>query len=195
MCPKLKYVKEMDMQYYTDIIIKPDAEIRLNVLLNRVYTNFHKVLCDLGLTTIGVSFPNYNITLGNILRLHGDEKDLSNLQNLNWIGVEKSCYTVSSVLSIPKESKFRNISRKQVTMSQSKLRRIAKRGTMSEVDIKTYKEKMFAQGLDSPYLELVSYSNGNKYRRYIEIGEILDRPIYGEFDQFGLSKIATVPWF
>jgi len=54
---------------------------------------------------------------------------------------------------------------------------------------------MFTQGLDNPYLELESGSNGHKHRRYIQFGELLDAPVKGEFDQFGLSKVATVPWF
>lgn len=54
---------------------------------------------------------------------------------------------------------------------------------------------MFSQGLDAPYLELQSASNGHRHRRYIEFGELLDAPVRGEFDSFGLSKTATVPWF
>ncbi|MBL1320922.1 MAG: type I-F CRISPR-associated endoribonuclease Cas6/Csy4 [Methylophaga sp.] len=32
-------------------------------------------------------------------------------------------------------------------------------------------------------------------RRYIHFGEFLEQPVLGEFDSFGLSKTATVPWF
>ena len=45
------------MNYYLNIFIKPDAEMRLNFLLNNIYTKLHKALCDLNLTNIGVSFP------------------------------------------------------------------------------------------------------------------------------------------
>jgi len=51
------------------------------------------------------------------------------------------------------------------------------------------------KGIPLPYLDLVSDSNGKRYRRFIQVGELLDRPVAGEFDQFGLSKTATVPWF
>ncbi|MDH5259604.1 MAG: type I-F CRISPR-associated endoribonuclease Cas6/Csy4, partial [Gammaproteobacteria bacterium] len=27
------------------------------------------------------------------------------------------------------------------------------------------------------------------------LGPLLDKPVEGRFDQFGLSKTATVPWF
>ncbi len=102
---------------------------------------------------------------------------------------------VSEIMLVPKNSKFRTASRKQTTMSQAKLRRIIKRESISKEETKRYKEKMFSKKLNEPYLELLSLSNRKKYRRYIEFGELLDQPVYGKFDQFGLSKTATVPWF
>ena len=102
---------------------------------------------------------------------------------------------ISSVMFVPEGSKFRTVSRKQATMSQAKLRRLMKRDSLSEDEIKQYKAKMFSRGLDNPYVELVSGSNGQRHRRYIEFGELLDQPVSGDFDQFGLSKTATVPWF
>ena len=67
--------------------------------------------------------------------------------------------------------------------------------SISEEETKAYKAKMFQQGMDNPYLELESGSNGYKHRRYIQFGELRSKPVEGEFDQFGLSKTATVPWF
>ena len=80
-------------------------------------------------------------------------------------------------------------------MTQAKFNRLLKRGSITEDEAKQYKAKMFTKGLDNPYLELQSHSNGHKHRRYIQFGELLDSPITGEFDQFGLSKTATIPWF
>jgi len=183
------------MNSYIDIEIKPDAEMRLNVLLNGIYAKLHKALHDLTSTNIGVSFPKYNNTLGNILRIHGEDTALHNLCRVNWIGNMSGYCKISEIKPVPIDSKFRTISRKQTTMSQSKLNRLLKRGSISEDEIKQYKAKMFAKGLDNPYVELESVSNGHKYRRYIEFGKLLDNPIAGEFDQFGLSKTATVPIF
>lgn len=183
------------MNYYVDILIKPDSEKRLNVLLNTIYTKLHKALHDRAAKNIGVSFPKYNVTLGNVLRIHGEKTVLDTLLSLNWIGGMSGYCEVSPVLSVPPGAKFRTVSRKQTTMSQSKLRRLIKRGSMSEDEIRQYKAKMFSKGLDNPYVELVSGSNGQKHRRYIEFGEVLDEPVFGKFNQFGLSKTATVPWF
>lgn len=195
MFPTLMCVREKTMDYYIDILIKPDSEMRLNVLLNTIYTKLHKALFDFNSKKIGVSFPKYNITLGNTLRIHGDEVALHDLQSLNWIGGMSGYYIVSEIKPIPSDAKFRIVSRKQATMSQSKLKRLIKRGSITENEIKQYKAKMFSKGLDNPYVELISSSNGHKHRRYIEFGKILDEPISGKFDTFGLSKTATIPWF
>ncbi len=76
-----------------------------------------------------------------------------------------------------------------------KLNRLIKRGTISKENIKAYKAKMFTKGLDNPYFELDSTSNEQLHRRYIQFSEVLSESVKGEFDHFGLSKTATVPWF
>ncbi len=183
------------MKSYIDIILSPDAEMPLNRLLNALYTKFHKALCDLNSKNIGISFPYYKATLGNLLRIHGSASDLEKLQQANWIGGMSGYCSISDILSVPDGSKFRTVSRKQTTMSQSKLNRLLKRGSITEDEVKNYKAKMFTKGLDNPYLELQSGSNGHRHRRYIQFGDIVDTPVSGEFDTFGLSKTATVPWF
>lgn len=202
------------MNHYFNITLLPDAELKVQVLMNAIFAKLHKLLCDKQSTAIGVSFPHYEmacksgnserlpsnfpqryVSLGNVLRIHGEESALNDLQGLNWLGGMSGYCKVSEIAAVPASTKFRRISRKQTTMSQSKLNRLIKRGSIPEDEIKQYKAKMFTKGLDNPYVELASGSNGHKHRRYIEFGEILDSPVAGEFDQFGLSKIATVPWF
>lgn len=183
------------MEHYVDIKVLPDEEISVTFLMNTIYTKLHKVLYDLSSTNIGVSFPKHKVTLGNVLRIHGEKSALYHFQSMDWMGGMMGYCAVSSIKHIPKDSKFRTVSRKQMTMSQSKLRRLMKRGSMSGSEIGQYKAKMLSQRLSEPYVELVSSSNGHRHRRYIAFGQLLDEPIAGEFDQFGLSKTATVPWF
>ena len=183
------------MDFYIDIQLKPDGEMPINRLLNTLYTKLHKALCDLKSTGIGVSFPAHKILLGNKIRMHGSSENLSELQKLSWIGGLIGYCHVSDILSIPADCQYRTVGRKQTTMSQAKLNRLLKRGSITEQEIKRYKAKMFSKGLDNPYLELVSGSSGQKHRRYLEFGELRQQPEIGYFDQFGLSKTATVPWF
>lgn len=183
------------MDHYIDVTIKPDAEIRENVLLNKVYTKFHKALFDLKTKSIAVSFPQYKVLLGRILRIHSDAAMLNDLQAVNWLGGLTGYCDISAITKIPVNCQYRIISRIQSNMTQAKLNRLIKRGSISTEEVKAYKAKMFTQSLDNPYLELDSGSNGHHHRRFIQFSNLLDKPNNGEFDSFGLSKQATVPWF
>lgn len=183
------------MEYFINIKIKPDAEMRENVLLNKIYTKLHKALFTLESTDIAVSFPNYNVKLGDVIRLHANQDRLAELQSMDWLGGLIGYCEISSMQSVPDSVRHRNISRIQSNMTTSKLKRLIKRGSISQAEIKSYKAKMFQLGLDNPYLELESSSNGHKHRRYLKFGEVSLQPKQGKFDYFGLSKNATVPWF
>lgn len=183
------------MDYYIDIKLNPDDEMRANVLMNKVYTKLHMVLFDSTAVDIGVSFPQWKVMLGRVLRIHGTVDSLATLKQANWLGGLAGYCNVSEMTPIPDNCQHRTINRKQSTMTQAKLNRLLKRGSITAEEVQEYKAKMFTKGLDNPYLELQSGSNGHKHRRYIEFGELQAKPIAGQFDQFGLSKTATIPWF
>lgn len=183
------------MNHYIDVVIKPDAEMRANVLLNKVYTKLHKALSEKATIDVGVSFPRYKVLLGNLLRIHGHEARLLELELIKWLGGLSGYCDVTAVQKIPEKTAYRTISRKQSNMTEAKLRRLIKRGSILPDEMKGYKAKIFETGLDNAYLELESSSNGRKHRRYIQFGELTSKPAKGDFDQFGLSKTATVPWF
>lgn len=183
------------MKHYLDIKLNSDDDFPVYFLRNTCFTKLHKALFTLKATDIGVSFPKYKVVLGNIIRIHASQNRLDELQALNWLGGLSGYCDVSDIQAIPDDAKFRTVSRKQSNMTASKLRRLIKRGTINAEEANHYKAKMFTKGLDNPYLELESSSNGNKHRRYLQFSELLDESAIGEFDQFGLSKTATIPWF
>ena len=183
------------MDYYIDIKLIPNKEIRENVLLNQVYTTFHKRLYDLKSKNIAVSFPEYRLKLGKLFRIHGTKEALEKFNEKDWLGKYQAFCKVSNIIALPEKVQYRTVSRVQQNMTEAKLRRLIKRGTIPEEDIKKYRIKMFQGGLDNPYVELVSMSNGQLHRRFIEFGELQDAEIKGEFDLFGLSKVSTIPWF
>jgi len=206
------------MDYYFEIRLKPTKDALESILLNIVYEKIHRALFDLNATDIGVSFPEYKVKLGTLIRLHGPKERLQELSK-SWrnivltkgtlrpvwsdsLSIEGSLlYVTTSVSEIPKNVKHRNISRKRPTMSMSKLRRLIKRREenadkgISLEDISSYRSKMFAQGLDNPYVDIWGEKKKQKYRRFFGFGELLNELIKGEFDTFGLSKDATIPWF
>lgn len=183
------------MEHYINLTILPDAEFPETTLMNAVYSKLHKMLCDLKSNHIGVSFPNYDLTLGNVLRVHGAESDLENLHTVNWLGGMSGYCNAGDILPVPANVKYRTISRTQPNMTEAKLRRLINRGSISRSEIDSYREKMREERLSNPYLQLTSGSNGHKHRRYLTFGQLKDSPVSGQFDQFGLSKVATIPWF
>ena len=183
------------MDYYLDIRLMPKKEMRENILLNQIFSVFHKRLYDLKSTTIGVSFPEYKLKLGRLLRIHGSKEDLERLQEKEWLGKYRNFCKVGKITVVPKDVKYRTVSRVQQNMTEAKLRRLIKRESIPYEEVKKYRIKMYESGLDNPFVELVSMSNGQRHRRFIEFGKLEDIAINGKFDLFGLSKIGTIPWF
>ena len=184
------------MDSYIDIKLKPDAEMRENVLMNKVYSKLHKFLFDIESIDIGISFPETRVLLGNVLRIHSTKKRLLDLKNTDWLGGLAGYCDQGDELLIPAEYKNITVSRWQSNMSQAHLRRLIKRGSISDEEVKGYKAKMFASQMTTlPFLELESTSSGKLHRRYIQMSEARDQSVLGDFDTFGLSKIATIPWF
>jgi len=188
------------MNHYIDIKLMPKKEIRENVLLNQVYTSFHKRLYDLKSNSIGVSFPEYRLKLGRLFRIHGSKEALEKLQAKEWLGSYAKFCKVSDIKATPDEVKYRTVYRVQQNMTEAKLRRLIKRakegkGNFNEDDVKKYRIKMLQGGLENPYVELRSMSNSQMHRRFMKFGELQDTEVKGKFDLFGLSKVSTISWF
>jgi len=184
------------MDYYINLQFRADEDIPLYFIRNKTFTKLHKALHDQKQTSIGASFPGYKIKLGDVIRLHGDRISLEALQKSNWLGGLAGYCEVSDILPVPKKVEgYRTISRMQQNMTNAKLNRLKKRGSISAEEVKKYKTRMFATGPDNPYLELQSSSTGEKYRIYITFSELHEQSATGEFNYFGLSKTATIPWF
>lgn len=195
------------MNYYQDIKFLPDAECNLPFLRNTLYTKLHKTIFDLNATDIGISFPESTEKekLGCIIRIHSSKNRLNELQTKNWLGGLSGYCKVSDILPVPTEVKgYQTLSRIRQNMTNPKLKkRVEHQQQQNILDtrdkvkayIKQYKNKMFETGLDDPYLELQSTSTNNKYRLYIEFGQLQAHPTKGNFNRFGLSKTATVPIF
>ncbi|MFT7009939.1 MAG: CRISPR-associated endonuclease Csy4 [Colwellia sp.] len=183
------------MNSFIDIQLKPDAEMREAELSSKVFTKFHKVLVQLNSNQIGISFPQANLKLGLLFRIHGDVSMLHDLQGLDWLGPLKGYCNESEIATVPTQVMYRVISVKKSNLSKSKLRRLISRNSIDKDGEKRYKVKMLSQGFDNPYLDLQSSSTGQIYRKFFEFSGIKDNPEHGSFDTYGLSKTATIPWF
>lgn len=183
------------MDSYIDIHLKPDAEMREAELSSKVFTKFHKALVTLSTNKIGISFPEINLKLGKLFRIHGNATELKNLQAVDWLGALSGYCQVGDILTVPAKVQYRKFTEKRCNMSNAKLRRLIARGNIDKDGERRYKVKMLSQGFANPYLDLFSSSTDQVYRKFFEFSEILESEISGDFDSYGLSKIATVPWF
>ncbi len=187
------------MDHYQNVTLLPDPELTAPILMNALYSKLHKALCDLSTTQIGVSFPEADKTLGTCLRLHSDAAALKRLASTDWVGAMSGYCSLGEIKPVPGNVNYRAVFRRQPTMSAAKLRRLAARGSITEAEFEGYMAKASQRQRrmckQLPYVELVSGSTGQRHRRYIEQGALCETPTAGLFDQFGLSRGATIPWF
>lgn len=187
------------MNYYLDLRLRPDPEIATSHLLNAVYGKFHLALVSGNHTDIGISFPRSEESaprLGDTLRLHGSADVLAGFMAIPWLGHLVEHVGASKVSPAPPAAGHRAVGRIQVKSSPERLRRrYVRRHGVSHEDAVALIPDTVAECTDFPYLRLLSKSTGKNFRLFIRHGEILSRPIPGEFNSYGLGAGATVPWF
>lgn len=190
------------MNFYCDITLLPDAEANLGFLWEKVYTQVHLALVeqqDAGVSKVAISLPGYGnkpFPLGNKLRLLANtEGDLEKLQLSKWLNRLQDYCHFTSVKPVPATEEFVNFSRRQLKTNLERLaRRRAKRHKESfEQALEHYKGKG-EQYIKLPFIQVKSLSSNTRFPLFIDkISET--QKIEGEFNCYGLSKIATVPWF
>ncbi|WP_351122268.1 type I-F CRISPR-associated endoribonuclease Cas6/Csy4 [Shewanella sp. T24-MNA-CIBAN-0130] len=183
------------MNSYIDINLKPDAEMREAELSSKVFTKFHKALVSLNTNLIGISFPKAHLKLGRLFRIHGDASLLNDLHGIDWLGALVGYCQVGEITVVPEQVQYRVVSVKRSNLSKAKLKRLIARGSIDDDGKKRYKVKMLSQGFDNPYLDLLSSSTGQVHRKFFEFSDLQEQSANGDFDSYGLSNTATVPWF
>lgn len=183
------------MKYFIDITVFPDPEFVESTLMNALYSKCHRALGQFAGGEIGVSFPNHNKTLGKTLRLHGTSEKLDALMAQHWLKGLGDYTKVSALSEIPRDVQYRLVKRVSKKSPHNKRKRSVQKGWLTveeaQVKIKDTHEHM----LNFPFAQLTSLSNKNPYKVFVSHGECLSEPIEGSFNSYGLSGVATVPWF
>jgi len=185
------------MNRYIDIEILTDPEFTSPQILSVLVRKLHQSLVDLNCNQIGVSYPEHkSTTLGGLMRLHANEHSLQRLMETGWLTGLLDHVKVSECLEIPKDSKFCMVSRVQVKSSPERLRRRAqKRHGISEEEARERISDRAAKTTNLPYVRLASISTKQKFPLFIQHGPVTEKNKLGEFNNYGLSSQATVPWF
>lgn len=184
------------MDFYCDIKVLPDPEASEPVLLSNLMSKLHRILAKQQTSTIGVSFPYVEKTLGNTLRLHGNEQNLNSLQQIDWLkGLRDYCF-VGNTLPVPANAQYCTVKRVQSKSANNKRKRSIAKGWLSEKDAAVKISDVEQKRLTLPFVQMSSASTKQNYiKLFIEHSEVQSTAISGEFNTYGLSKTATVPWF
>lgn len=184
------------MDHYFDLRVLPDPEFNTEMLMAALFAKLHRALGARGKGDIGVSFPQFGVTPGSCLRLHGSLSALQELEAGSWRkGLNDYCQCMA-VTPVPAVKGWRTVSRVQVKSSpQRLLRRSVRKGWLTEEQAQLRLVESTEQHSDLPYLNVKSLSNQQQFRVFIRHGELRSEPVSGTFTSYGLSSTATIPWF
>jgi CRISPR-associated endonuclease Csy4 len=186
----------MSMDHYLELRLRQDPEFLETVLMNALFAKLHRALCEVGQGGIGVSFPNADKNLGDKLRLHGSKEALERLMALNWLTGMRDHLSIFELRPVPANCQHRIVQRVQAKSSAERLyRRSVRNGRLSEREAEKKTVTAKEERLQLPFVQLRSASTGEQFRLFIKQGAPMDRPQPGRFSDYGLSSIATVPWF
>ena len=184
------------MDHYVDLRVFPDPESSRQWLMEVLFGRLHLALVELDTEDVGVSFPEAEVTLGGNQRIHSSLGTLRLLMGTHWLKGLQDYVETGEILPVPSLVQYRRVRRVQVRSGSARLRRrYMKRHSVTEADaIRLYPDSI-EQRSELPYLHVDSGSTGQRFRLFIEQGNLKTEPLLGTFSSYGLSDTATVPWF
>jgi CRISPR-associated endonuclease Csy4 len=189
------------MDHYLEIRLLPDPEFPPAILMNALFAKFHRALVDLESTRIGISFPGMRKEpksrgLGECLRIHGARDDLHKLMDLPWLTGMRDHTLLQGPGPIPDQVSECRVRRVQAKSSAERLRRrLMRRKGLSEEDARRSIPDDRAKRLELPYIALASRSTRQAFRLFIDQQPSASQHREGDFNHYGLSGTATLPWF
>jgi CRISPR-associated endonuclease Csy4 len=187
------------MDHYVDITVQPDPEFPVNQLMSALYAKLHRALVAQGCNRIGVSLPGVDDVgtyLGTRLRLHGELAALSTLLESDWLAGMRDHVALTQPTRMPDSPQHRVVRRVQVKSSPERLRRrLMHRHDLGEQEALQRIPDEAARFVRLPFVQLRSTSTGQTFRLFIEHGPLLAVAVPGDFNAYGLSQGATIPWF
>lgn len=184
------------MDHYIDIRLLPDLEFLPTVLMNALFSKFHRALVKQGTGEIAVSFPKASKKPGECLRLHGKRDALARFMEYNWLQGMRDHIAITEVQRAPDSCTYRIIRRAQAKSNAERLRRRSiKKGWLTPEQAVEQIPLKNERRLSLPFLQLKSGSSEQHFRLFIDQSQELSEPQMGTFSSYGLSATGTVPWF
>jgi CRISPR-associated endonuclease Csy4 len=192
------------MKYYQELTLRPQENDDLYFIWQKLYQQIHLALVENKVaenaSAIGVSLPGYNenqFCLGAKLRLFAqDENVLEQMHCEKWLNRLKDYVHLSGIKPVPEKltehACFKHIKLKG---NKEKLaRRRAKRNGETIRQALSHFEDFEEQRSKLPYINMISQTNGQRFRLFIEKQE-MQQPKTGLYSCYGLSNSTTVPLF
>jgi len=187
------------MDHFVDIDVRPDPEFPASQLMSALYSKVHRALVAQGASNIGVSFPGFDLTpprLGMRLRLHGNQAALAALLASDWLMGMRDHVALTPPTRVPVDARHRAVRRVQVKSNPERLRRrLMRRHDLDEQEARQRIPDEAVRFASLPFLQLRSTSTGQTFRLFIKHGLIQPSAVSGDFNAYGLSQGATIPWF
>ncbi len=185
------------MDSYLEIRVIPNPELSKETILSSVYSKLHQILVQSSCESIGVSFPKHTENnLGDTIRLHGSEDNLTKLLGLRWFSQYSDYLDVTEVKMVPSGSQYRSVFRVQAKSNPARLRRRAmKRHQLTLAQATEKIPDSCQEVLSLPHLKMRSDSTKQQFPMFIRHGPLGKTRQEGNFNSYGLSAKTTIPWF
>ena len=188
--------------HYIDITLLPDPEFSHAHLLGALMAKLHRALVQLKARDVGVSFPQHvndppgKRTLGAVLRLHGTQPALAGLMEQAWLKGMRDHVQVLALAPVPVDAPHRVVLRRQFKTNAERLRRrrMARKGETAEQAAIAIPDAVERKP-NLPFAQLRSSSTGQPFCLFVAHGALQPNAVSGDFNAYGLSLGASVPWF
>lgn len=208
------------MDHYVELRIAPDPEFASAQLMSALFSKLHRALVEFKRQDIGVSFPEHRHgrhvsvhhraayteqavreaphlrTLGEVMRLHGTREALELLMDTAWLKGMRDHLIIHACHPVPDKVSYRTVQRRQFKTNAERLRRRrAKRHNETLAQAREAIPDSVARDVDLPYVQVSSRSTQQRFCLFIAHGDEQEMPTAGTFNAYGLSSVATIPWF
>lgn len=187
------------LTHYLDIYLRPDPDFPASQLMAALYAKLHRALVQMGSEDLAVCFPGYSekrLGLGNTLRVLGSAERLKQLMARPWLSGMTDHVQASVTAAVPAAASHRQLTRAQGKSSPERLRRRQmKRHCLTAEQALERIPDSTAQRLKLPFMPVRSASTSQMFFLFLRVGPPCPTPVDGNFNAYGLSTTATVPWF
>jgi CRISPR-associated endonuclease Csy4 len=187
------------MKYHVDFYLLTDPEFPISLLMNVLFAKLHRVFVEIDSHELGVSFPRSQrekSSLGDCLRVHGSVLNLERLMSLNWLTGMHDHLQIEPIKLVPEHSLHCRVQRVQPKSNVDRLRRrYIRRHDVTETEAARLIPDTVEKRVRLPFLQIKSQSTGQHFYLFIEHLTPQEQAVSGEFNSYGLSLTATVPWF